>query len=164
MVVAPPSATTSRVVPTPKGRGDVQFTSFVAGPHAAIEAFRLAKAEEPELQLVLAGLLDPGAAEDWRAAKEVSDYAAGEADLLLLTQLEAGGGRLEPRPIDLRELAGDIGAAARALGPDRRIDAHRERGQREVGRSVGEPDGGVVPGRGARRSRAGAAHRRGDQG
>ena len=29
---------TSRVVPTPKGRGDVQFTSFVAGPHAAIEA------------------------------------------------------------------------------------------------------------------------------
>ena len=46
-------------------------------PHAAIEAFRLAKAEEPELQLVLAGLLDAGAGEDWHAAKEVSDYAAG---------------------------------------------------------------------------------------
>src|SRR5207237_1135872 len=33
-------------------------------PHTAIEAFRLAKAEEPELQLVLAGVLDPGAGED----------------------------------------------------------------------------------------------------
>ena len=63
-------------------------------PHAAIEAFRLAKAEEPELQLVLAGLLDPGAAEDWRAAKEVSDFAAGEEDVLLLTSYE-GLGSLE---------------------------------------------------------------------
>jgi trehalose synthase len=63
-------------------------------PHAAIEAFRLAKAEEPDLQLVLAGLLDPGAAEDWRAAKEVSDFAAGEEDVLLLTTYE-GLGSLE---------------------------------------------------------------------
>src|SRR4051812_36371680 len=63
-------------------------------PHAAIEAFRLARAEEPELQLVLAGLLDPGAAEDWRAAKEVSDFAAGEEDVLLLTTYE-GLGSLE---------------------------------------------------------------------
>jgi trehalose synthase len=63
-------------------------------PHAAIEAFRLAKAEEPELQLVLAGLLDASAAEDWRAAKEVSDFAAGEQDLLLLTSYE-GLGSLE---------------------------------------------------------------------
>jgi trehalose synthase len=63
-------------------------------PHAAIEAFRLAKAEEPELQLVLAGLLDQGSAEDWRAAKEVSDFAAGEDDLLLLTSYE-GLGSLE---------------------------------------------------------------------
>jgi trehalose synthase len=63
-------------------------------PHAAIEAFRLAKAEEPTLQLVLAGLLDPSAAEDWRAAKEVSDFAAGEDDLLLLTSYE-GLGSLE---------------------------------------------------------------------
>jgi trehalose synthase len=61
-------------------------------PHAAIEAFRLAKAEEPELQLVLAGLLDPSAAEDWRAAKEVSDFSAGERDLLLLTSYEGLGG------------------------------------------------------------------------
>jgi len=63
-------------------------------PHAAIEAFRLAKAEEPDLQLVLAGLLDPSAAEDWRAAKEVSDYAAGLEDVLLLTSYE-GLGSLE---------------------------------------------------------------------
>jgi trehalose synthase len=63
-------------------------------PHAAIEAFRLAKAEEPDLQLVLAGLLDPSATEDWRAAKEVSDFAAGEDDLLLLTSYE-GLGSLE---------------------------------------------------------------------
>jgi trehalose synthase len=63
-------------------------------PHSAIEAFRLAKAEEPDLQLVLAGLLDPGAADDWRAAKEVSDFAAGEEDVLLLTTYE-GLGSLE---------------------------------------------------------------------
>ncbi len=31
-------AATSRVVPTPNGRGDVQVTSLVAGIHAAIEA------------------------------------------------------------------------------------------------------------------------------
>jgi trehalose synthase len=63
-------------------------------PHAAIDAFRLAKQEEPDLQLVLAGLLDPGQAEDWRAAKEVSDFAAGEDDVLLLTTYE-GLGSLE---------------------------------------------------------------------
>lgn len=63
-------------------------------PHAAIEAFRLAREEEPDLQLVLAGLLDPGAADDWRAAKEVSDFAAGEEDVLLLTTYE-GLGSLE---------------------------------------------------------------------
>jgi trehalose synthase len=61
-------------------------------PHAAIEAFRLAKDEEPELQLVIAGLLDTAAAEDWRAAKEVSDYAEGEDGLLLLTSYEGLGG------------------------------------------------------------------------
>ena len=63
-------------------------------PHTAIEAFRLAKAEQPELQLVLAGLLDPGASEDWHAAKEVSDFARGEPDVLLVTSYE-GLGSLE---------------------------------------------------------------------
>src|SRR5829696_5154538 len=44
-------------------------------PHAAIDAFRVAKAEEPELQLVLAALNDRATTESWQAAKEISDYA-----------------------------------------------------------------------------------------
>ena len=63
-------------------------------PHTAIEAFRSARAEEPDLQLVLAGLLDPAASEDWQAAKEVSDFAGSEGDVLLLTSYE-GLGSLE---------------------------------------------------------------------
>jgi trehalose synthase len=63
-------------------------------PHTAIEAFRLAKAEDGDLQLVLAGLLDPSASGDWHAAKEVSDFAANDADVLLLTSYE-GLGSLE---------------------------------------------------------------------
>ena len=54
-------------------------------PHAAIDAFRVAKAEEPELQLVLAALLDRAATESWQAAKEISDYAERTGDVLLLT-------------------------------------------------------------------------------
>ena len=63
-------------------------------PHTAIEAFRLAKAEDADLQLVLAGLLDPAASADWQAAKEVSDFAADDDDVLLLTSYE-GIGSLE---------------------------------------------------------------------
>ncbi|HMJ97415.1 MAG TPA: glycosyltransferase [Thermoleophilaceae bacterium] len=63
-------------------------------PHAAIDAFRAAKAEEPELQLVLAAVLDRAATESWQAAKEISDYAEGTADVLLLTSYE-GLGSLE---------------------------------------------------------------------
>jgi trehalose synthase len=63
-------------------------------PHAAIDAFRVAKAEEPELQLVLAALLDRAATESWQAAKEISDYAADSDDVLLLTTYE-GLGSLE---------------------------------------------------------------------
>ena len=63
-------------------------------PHAAIDAFRVAKAEEPELQLVLAALLDRAATESWQAAKEISDYAEGTDDVLLLTTYE-GLGSLE---------------------------------------------------------------------
>ena len=63
-------------------------------PHAAIEAFQLAKQEEPDLQLVLAGLLDPAGTEEWQAAKEVSDYATGMDGILLLTSYE-GLGNLE---------------------------------------------------------------------
>jgi trehalose synthase len=63
-------------------------------PHAAIDAYRIAKAEEPELQLVLAALLDRAATESWQAAKEVSDYAQGTDDVHLLTTYE-GLGSLE---------------------------------------------------------------------
>jgi len=63
-------------------------------PHAAIDAFRLAKEEEPDLQLVLAALLDRAATESWQAAKEISDYADDIDDVLLLTTYE-GLGSLE---------------------------------------------------------------------
>jgi trehalose synthase len=63
-------------------------------PHAAIDAFRVAKVEEPDLQLVLAALLDRAATESWQAAKEISDYAEGTGDVLLLTTYE-GLGSLE---------------------------------------------------------------------
>ena len=63
-------------------------------PHAAIDAFRLAKAEEPDLQLVLAALLDRAATESWQAAKEISDYAQDTDGVLLLTTSE-GLGSLE---------------------------------------------------------------------
>jgi trehalose synthase len=60
-------------------------------PHATIEAFALAKRELPDLQLVLAGAVDPADTDDWRAAKEVSDYAQGREDVLLLTSYERVG-------------------------------------------------------------------------
>jgi trehalose synthase len=63
-------------------------------PHAAIDAFALAKQEEPELQLVLAAILDRAATESWQAAKEISDYAEGADGVLLLTTYE-GLGSLE---------------------------------------------------------------------
>jgi trehalose synthase len=63
-------------------------------PHAAIDAFRLAQAEEPELQLVLAAILDRASTESWQAAKEISDYAEGMDGVLLLTTYE-GLGSLE---------------------------------------------------------------------
>jgi trehalose synthase len=63
-------------------------------PHAAIDAFRLAKEEEPDLQLVLAALLDRAATESWQAAKEISDYAEDTDSVLLLTTYE-GLGSLE---------------------------------------------------------------------
>jgi trehalose synthase len=63
-------------------------------PHAAIEAFSLAKEELPQLQLALAGELDSGDPEGWRVLKEVSDYAESTADVHLLTSYE-GVGNLE---------------------------------------------------------------------
>jgi trehalose synthase len=63
-------------------------------PHAAIDAFRLAREEEPDLQLVLAAILDRAATESWQAAKEISDYAQDTDGVLLLTTYE-GLGSLE---------------------------------------------------------------------
>jgi trehalose synthase len=60
-------------------------------PHATLEAFALAREELPQLQLVLGGALEP---EAWPAMKEVSDYAAGQEDVLMLTSY-AGLGSLE---------------------------------------------------------------------
>ena len=69
-------------------------------PHPAIEAHRLARRERPELQLVLAAVLEAAAGDDWRAAKEISDLTAGAEDVLLLTSYE-GLGSLEVGALQL---------------------------------------------------------------
>jgi trehalose synthase len=60
-------------------------------PHATIEAFALAKQELPELQLVIASALDEAVTEEWRAAKEVSDYAGAREDVHLLSSYDRVG-------------------------------------------------------------------------
>jgi signal transduction histidine kinase len=57
--------------------------------------------------------------------REIDRLTRLSSDLLLLTQLEAGGGRLAPRSVDLGELVEDIGAAAKVMGPDRTIEVDR---------------------------------------
>jgi two-component system, OmpR family, sensor kinase len=57
--------------------------------------------------------------------REIDRLTRLSSDLLLLTQLEAGGGRLAARRVDLGELVEDIGAAARIMGPDRHIEVVR---------------------------------------
>jgi len=57
--------------------------------------------------------------------REIDRLTRLSSDLLLLTQLEAGGGRLAARRVDLGDLVEDIGAAARIMGPDRRIEVVR---------------------------------------
>ena len=57
--------------------------------------------------------------------REIDRLTRLSSDLLLLTQLEAGGGRLSPRSVDLGELVEDIGAAARVMGPNHRIHVER---------------------------------------
>jgi two-component system OmpR family sensor kinase len=58
--------------------------------------------------------------------REIDRLSRLSADLLLLTQLEAGGGRLAPRAVDLAVLVEDIGAAATVIGPDRRVEIIRD--------------------------------------
>lgn len=61
-------------------------------PHATIEAFALVREELPSLQLVLAGALEDADADGWRVLREISDYAEGSDDVLLLTSYEGVGG------------------------------------------------------------------------
>lgn len=63
-------------------------------PHEVIDAFRLAKEEIPDLQLVLGGTPAREDAESWRLAGEVADYAEEVEDLLVLTGY-VGAGDLE---------------------------------------------------------------------
>jgi two-component system sensor histidine kinase BaeS len=58
--------------------------------------------------------------------REIDRLSRLSADLLLLTQLEAGGGRLEAREVDLALLVDEIGAAARVIAPDREIALVRD--------------------------------------
>ena len=57
--------------------------------------------------------------------REIDRLTRLSSDLLLLTQLEAGGGRLSPRSVDLGELVEDIGEAARVMGPGHKIEVVR---------------------------------------
>jgi trehalose synthase len=61
-------------------------------PHATIEALALVREELPELQLVLAGAIDDADAGGWSVLREISDYAEGNDDVLLLTSYEGVGG------------------------------------------------------------------------
>ena len=63
-------------------------------PHQALEAFAMAREEVPQLQFVIACQLD-GGGEGWPAVKEISDYAAGQENLHLLTSYAGNLGNLE---------------------------------------------------------------------
>ena len=85
---------------------------------------------------VLGGYVDVLARTDLDAAtrartlaamrREIDRLTRLSSDLLLLTQLEAGGGRLAARRVDLGDLVEDIGTAARIMGPDQRIEVVRD--------------------------------------
>jgi two-component system OmpR family sensor kinase len=57
---------------------------------------------------------------------EIDRLSRLSTDLLLLTQLEAGGGRSNARLVDLGDLVEAIGAAAGVIGPDRRVEITRD--------------------------------------
>ena len=48
--------------------------------------------------------------------REIDRLSRLAADLILLTQLEAGGGRLRPEPLDVGDLLVDLGEAAKVMG------------------------------------------------
>ncbi|HEX5824941.1 MAG TPA: HAMP domain-containing sensor histidine kinase, partial [Candidatus Limnocylindrales bacterium] len=74
------------------------------------------------------GEIEPGTKDRTLGAmrREIDRLSRLSADLLLLTQLEAGGSRLVPRPLDLSVLIEDIGTAATVIGPDRRVEIVRD--------------------------------------
>ncbi len=57
--------------------------------------------------------------------REIDRLSRLATDLLLLSHLEAGGGNLEPRSVDLGELVADIGEAARVIAGGRRVAVER---------------------------------------
>lgn len=79
------------------------------------------------VDILARGETDPDARSGTLAAmrREIDRLSRLSADLLLLTQLEAGGGRLYPREVDLGLLVDDIGAAARVIGPGREVAVER---------------------------------------
>lgn len=58
--------------------------------------------------------------------REIDRLSRLATDLLLLSQLEASGGGLVPRPVDLGELVEDIGIAARVIAGGRRVAVERD--------------------------------------
>jgi two-component system sensor histidine kinase BaeS len=58
--------------------------------------------------------------------REIDRLTRLAADLLLLSQLEAGGGSLEPHRLDLSELVEDIGQAVAVIAGDRRVAIERD--------------------------------------
>ncbi|MGH3995046.1 MAG: glycosyltransferase [Pseudonocardiaceae bacterium] len=63
-------------------------------PHAALEAFALVREELPQLQFVIACELD-ASGDGWPAMKEISDYAAGQEDVHVLTSYAGNLGNFE---------------------------------------------------------------------
>lgn len=63
-------------------------------PHATLDAFARVREQVPELQLVIGCELDTGA-DGWPAVKEISDYAAGQDDVHLLTSYSGKLGNVE---------------------------------------------------------------------
>jgi two-component system OmpR family sensor kinase len=57
--------------------------------------------------------------------REIDRLSRLASDLLLLTQLEAGGGRLVPQRLDLGDLVSDLAEAARVMAGDRRVEVER---------------------------------------
>ncbi|MBA3301338.1 MAG: glycosyltransferase [Thermoleophilaceae bacterium] len=60
-------------------------------PQGAIDAFRVAREEVPDLQLALAGTLAGDSPEDWAALGEITEYAEGTEDVHVLTSFTGLG-------------------------------------------------------------------------